>query len=301
MFNKTRIAPTPSGYLHLGNVYSFALTAALAEQSGAKILLRIDDLDRDRVLPEYVDDIFGTLGFLDIPWDEGPMNSGEFGERYSQVHRLELYRRALEDLRASGSVFACVCSRSQLSRTVCTCKDKALPLDTPDAAWRLDTTTPRQLNVRIWSGVGVTGGNAPGSDATIMATLPADMQNFIVRRKDGFPAYQLTSMLDDLHYGVDLVVRGEDLRSSTMAQQYLSVVLQKDAFRRISFYHHPLLLGPGHKKLSKSAGTTSVQHLRKEGYDRQAICTMIARMLGLPQARPRTWQELIGQANSSRL
>src|SRR5580698_8544901 len=74
VFRKTRIAPTPSGFLHLGNVLSFALTAGLARRSGASILLRIDDLDRERVSREYVEDIFDALNFLGIPWDEGPRN-----------------------------------------------------------------------------------------------------------------------------------------------------------------------------------------------------------------------------------
>ncbi|RQP14538.1 MAG: tRNA glutamyl-Q synthetase, partial [Parapedobacter sp.] len=86
-FIRTRIAPTPSGYLHLGNVFSFALTAALAKRSGAQILLRIDDLDYTRVKREYVEDIFHTLEFLKIPWHEGPRNYREYKQTYSQTYR----------------------------------------------------------------------------------------------------------------------------------------------------------------------------------------------------------------------
>src|ERR1700761_6754186 len=95
-FNKTRIAPTPSGFLHLGNVLSFAITAVIAEKTNAKILLRIDDLDRDRVNKQYVQDIFDTLNFLEIPWDGGPRNFGEYESEYSQVHRMGLYQRVLD-------------------------------------------------------------------------------------------------------------------------------------------------------------------------------------------------------------
>src|ERR1700723_1841788 len=94
-FQKTRIGPTPSGYLHLGNVLSFALTAALARQTGAGILLRIDDLDRGRVSKDYVEDIFETLRFLGIPWDEGPRSLGEYEREYTQLRRMELYGEAL--------------------------------------------------------------------------------------------------------------------------------------------------------------------------------------------------------------
>src|ERR1700755_812419 len=110
-FKKTRIAPTPSGFLHLGNAYSFALTAALAEKYGAKILLRIDDLDRERVQKEYVQDIFDTLNFLELPWDEGPRNVMELERDWSQIHRMGLYKEALDLLREEGDLFACNCSR----------------------------------------------------------------------------------------------------------------------------------------------------------------------------------------------
>src|SRR5580700_2367777 len=144
-FNRTRIAPTPSGYLHLGNVLSFALTAGLARRSGASILLRIDDLDRDRLNREYVEDIFETLNFLGIPWDEGPRDVGEFERAWSQVHRLGMYGEALERLRMSGKVFACDCSRSKILREspegvyLGICREKGMSLDTEGCSWRVKT------------------------------------------------------------------------------------------------------------------------------------------------------------------
>jgi glutamyl/glutaminyl-tRNA synthetase len=98
-FNKTRIAPTPSGFLHLGNALSFELTASLAQKTGAKILLRIDDLDRERTNPPYVQDIFDTLNFLNIKWDEGPKDIIEYENSWSQIHRIGLYQNALEQLK----------------------------------------------------------------------------------------------------------------------------------------------------------------------------------------------------------
>jgi glutamyl/glutaminyl-tRNA synthetase len=108
-FSKTRIAPTPSGFLHMGNVLSFALTAALARQFNARILLRIDDLDQQRVDRKYVQDIFDTLHYLEIPWEEGPRDYEEYRREYSQLHRLGLYQQALETLRASGRLLPCTC------------------------------------------------------------------------------------------------------------------------------------------------------------------------------------------------
>src|SRR5882762_5324158 len=91
IFTRTRIAPTPSGFLHLGNAFSFALTAKLARETGARLLLRIDDLDRDRVEARYVQDIFETLHFLGIPWDEGPRDILAYEATWSQVYRMDLY------------------------------------------------------------------------------------------------------------------------------------------------------------------------------------------------------------------
>src|ERR1700761_4059345 len=101
-FKKTRIAPTPSGFLHLGNILSFAITAALAAQSNAKILLRIDDFDRERTNKLYIQDIFDTLNFLEIPYHEGPRNMHEYETEYSQIHRMPLYTAALQQLRNNG-------------------------------------------------------------------------------------------------------------------------------------------------------------------------------------------------------
>src|SRR4051812_36682128 len=98
-FKKTRIAPTPSGFLHLGNIFSFAITAALAQKTQAKIFLRIDDFDRERTNKLYIQDIFDTLNFLEIPWHEGPRNMQAYETEYSQAHRAEIYTKALQQLR----------------------------------------------------------------------------------------------------------------------------------------------------------------------------------------------------------
>lgn len=259
---------------------SFSLTAALARKHGAKILLRIDDLDRARVNPEYLTDIFDTLRFLEIPWDEGPQNINDFEANFSQVHRMNLYNEALEQLAVGGFVFACTCSRRQMNEVrACTCIDKQIPLNTPEASWRLRTDSNAVLKLNSY-------------DGTIIQTqLPAEMENFVVRKKDGFPAYQLTSVVDDLFYGVDLIVRGEDLWASTLAQIQLVAVLNKPVFNDIVFYHHPLLLeGPG-KKLSKSAGSTSVRYLRKEGKSATEVFGLISNLLGLT-GRANNWQQL---------
>jgi glutamyl/glutaminyl-tRNA synthetase len=283
-FLRTRIAPTPSGYLHLGNIYSFVLTATLAHRHGARILLRIDDLDRQRAQPAYIQDIFDTLNFLEIPWHEGPRNAGEFEREYSQVHRMELYREALAELREKQALFACDCSRTKIQQADATggytghCRTRGVPFDAPEVSWRLRTDNDAPLTVHTLGEPVVEG-------------LPREQTDFVVRKKDGDPAYQLASVIDDEHFGVDLIVRGMDLWPSTLAQLYLARVLERNKFMETTFYHHPLITGPGGDKLSKSAGATSIQYLRKEGKTKTDVYTLLARQAGAKNLF-NSWQEL---------
>jgi glutamyl/glutaminyl-tRNA synthetase len=289
-YERTRIAPTPSGFLHLGNVVSFVRTVELGKRSGAKVLLRIDDLDKERVEKEYVQDIFDTLEFLELPWDEGPRNVEEFEREWSQIHRMGLYREALKVLRERGELFACNCSRAQVLRDNVdgiypgTCREKGISLDADNVSWRL-RTEEKEIGVRDLEG------------RVVKVGMPGSMKDFVVRKRDGFPAYQLTSVVDDLFYDVDLVVRGEDLWDSTVAQHFLAEKLGKGKeFGAIGFYHHPLLMAEGERKLSKSAGDTSVQYLRKQGLKKEDVYTMIAKMMGRKD-EPGSWEELAGLAN----
>jgi glutamyl/glutaminyl-tRNA synthetase len=279
-FHKTRIAPTPSGFLHLGNVLSFALTAYLARQAGASVLLRIDDLDRERVAMAYIQDIFDTLDFLQLPWHEGPVDTASFEQSFSQRHRLHLYTDALTTLEKSGRLFACTCSRSQIGEAGYpgTCRNKNIPLDTPGSCWRLKATSGTVVRMK----------NIYGT--VIDAALPGMMQDFIVRKKNGTASYQLASVCDDLYYQVDMVIRGEDLYQSTVAQLYLAELLDRPAFAEVGFWHHPLLLHEGNK-LSKTAGAPSVLYLRKEGFSPAAIYEQTAAMAGL-RVPARNWDML---------
>lgn len=278
-YTKTRLAPTPSGFLHLGNILSFSITAALARKTGTNILLRIDDLDQLRVNEQYLQDIFDTLNFLEIPWDEGPRDMKEFKNCYSQLHRMAHYEKALNQLAENRHVFACICSRAQLQNNECVCHQKEIPLDTDNVSWRLITNTGKGLKIKNYKG------------EYAWAILPQEMNNFIVRKKDGMPAYQLTSVIDDLLYGTDLVIRGEDLWPSTVAQHLLATMLEKNKFNETAFYHHPLLMETSGKKLSKSAGATSVNNLRENGKSAKNIYQLIANILDIKEPMT-SWQQL---------
>jgi len=108
------------------------------------------------------------------------------------------------------------------------------------------------------------------------------MAGFVVRKKDGFPSYQLTSVADDIHFGIDLIVRGADLWDSTLAQLYLASATGLGTFSNCTFYHHPLLADEHGAKLSKSAGATSIHYLRTLGRSPGQIWTMLAKATQLP-------------------
>jgi glutamyl-tRNA synthetase len=144
--------------------------------------------------------------------------------------------------------------------------DKAIALNTPDTTWRL-YTDEKELTINTLN------------DGIIKTLLPDIMKNFVVKKKDGYPAYQLASLLDDIYFEVDLIVRGADLYPSTIAQHYLADVLNKDDFKNITFHNHPLLMETGDKKLSKSAGATSIKYLREQGKTSADVYVEIGRML----------------------
>lgn len=276
-FSLTRVAPTPSGYLHLGNAYSFLLTHSIANKHGAKILLRIDDLDRERYRTEYVQDIFDTLDFLEIPIDIGPKSLLQFESEWSQLHRIPLYEEALNKLSASKMVFACDCSRNKIQQMdsrgyyLGYCIDRKIPLDRKETAWRINTLDSDFVQYTEY----------PSQKKTDL--VPEETGFYVIRKKDQFPAYHLASLVDDVLFGVDLIVRGKDLYPSSLAQLDLARLLNQSSFSATTFLHHDLLKGQNQSKLSKSAGALSIQTLRKEGKKLKDIKLLISEKLGVDE------------------
>jgi glutamyl/glutaminyl-tRNA synthetase len=234
----TRIAPTPSGYLHLGNCVNIQLIALLAERVQARIALRIDDADADRYRREYLDDIFRVLDRLGVDWQIGPRTADDFEAGFSQRDRREYYRSQLDTLRLE--TYACTCSRSMIkaagSRTcVGECRQRRLPLMAGRSA----------LRVHVPAGTVV---EVAGSDID----LAAAMGDFVLWRRDDLPAYQLVSTIEDRDLGTSLIVRGADLMDSTAAQVFLARGLGADSVERAVVVHHDLITDDEGGKLSKS-------------------------------------------------
>jgi glutamyl/glutaminyl-tRNA synthetase len=247
-----RLAPTPSGFLHRGNALNFVLTWLYVRASGGQLRLRIDDLDTQRVNPAYLEDIFRSLEWLGLDWDLGPEGPDEHVRTYSQRIRIPRYEAMLDTLRARGRLFACCCSRNDIRQQSedgqypGTCRSLELPFDTGDVSWRVRTPEESPVEFRdAWLG-------------PQQIDLHADMRDFVVRRRDGLPAYQLASLCDDVDFGTNFILRGKDLLASTAAQCFLAEEASMTGFRDLIFCHHPLILDASGQKLSKSAGSTAL-------------------------------------------
>lgn len=268
---RTRIAPTPSGYLHAGNALNFLIIHQVAREEDGALLLRIDDLDTERVRPEYVKDIFDSLAWLGISWDEGPRDAAGFHQNWSQTFRTDEPNAFLSRLKDSGHLYACTCSRKQVAD--CRCRDMDVPFDAQDTAWRLRVPDPCPITLKNWP----TG--------EVHVDLRSVMRDPVLRQRNGSPAYQLASLADDTRYGMTLIVRGEDLLPSSACQIYLAGLLGLNAFLNVRFLHHPLIAdGNGHK-LSKSAGAYSLRAMRSAGGTADLLRKRAADLLALLRAQ----------------
>ena len=248
---RMRLAPTPSGLLHLGNAAAFLLTARLAYTLKGTLQLRIDDLDLERTRPEYVDDIFLVLQWLGIVPDKGPRTAEELASTWSQHLRLPRYHELIETLRDQGRLYACTCSRAQVRSLRAdgvypgTCRNALIPFDAPDVVWRYALPDNAVVRFQEW----------PGRQRSV--DLTTDMGDPVLLQRNGRPAYQIASLADDVDQRIDLIVRGEDLLPSTALQLHLAEVLHLNSFLSTVFIHHPLIADADGGKLSKSQGARS--------------------------------------------
>jgi glutamyl/glutaminyl-tRNA synthetase len=267
---RSRFAPTPSGYLHAGNAASFVLTWLLTRIQKGTILLRIDDLDQARMREPFVEDIFRTLDWLELDYDSGPTGPEDFHANWSQLLRLQQYEEVLGQLSGTQNlIFACECSRSQLTEGVYpgTCLSKNIPLNTEGVAWRIKTNARVDFN-DLMAGKQV-------------FNLESDLGTVVIRSRNSTPAYRIASLSDDLYFGINFIVRGQDLLPTTASQLYLGSLLKTQAFSNSKFLHHPLVKDPRTGKLSKSAGAGSLKTLRESGAGPEFIYAIVAGWLGM--------------------
>ena len=314
---KTRLAPTPSGFLHIGNGAAFVATWALARACEGEIMLRIDDLDAERMRPEYIEDIFKTLDWLGLDWDEGPFSVGDFFKNWSQHLRLDVYEKALNDLAKTGCMYTCTCSRKDIRLNSTnglypnTCRNNRLVAD--NEAIKYEKNTARRINIgddkvinfkkidiegllsikSIFSEKTPFSNNFELKSSNFDVNLSQTMGDFIVRQKNGLPSYQLASLVDDTLYNINFVVRGEDLLASTAAQIFLAETLNQADFLATTFWHHPLITDKKGVKLSKSEGATALLVLRERNNSAAIVVKQAAEWLGLADFEGATALELV--------
>jgi glutamyl-tRNA synthetase len=284
-----RFAPSPSGYMHMGNLLAMLLAWLDARSQGGQIIFRMEDLDPARSKTEYKEAMAGDLRWLGLDWDEGWPDI-----RYSQSQRTALYAHAFQRLYDQGLVYPCFCTRAQRLAAASAphpgepCGDRRCPCARLSKAQgeALALTRAPAWKIRVPDEtIAVTDGHyGPFSQ-----NLLESEGDFILRRADGVYAYQLAVTVDDMDMGVTRVVRGRDLLSSTPRQVWL---IQTMGGTPPAYCHTPLLTS-GDGKLSKRLGSLSTQALRTQTSP-QALVGQLAHLCGLlPQPEPITPQELL--------
>jgi glutamyl-tRNA synthetase len=301
-----RFAPSPTGELHLGNARTALLAWLEVRSAGGAFVLRVEDLDRGRVRAGYMEQQLSDLRWLGLDWDEGPDIGGPHAP-YLQSERIPLYTAALKHLAASGHLYACTCTR----------RDIALAASAPHGGddegpryggrCRHRTITPEEIDPAPGRPAVALRVRVPDEEVSFHDAIqgeqrvrPAELGDFVVRRKDGAPAYQLAVVVDDAAMRITHVLRGADLLGSTARQLllYRWLGLTPPA----SWAHVPLLLGPDGERLAKRHGAVSLRELRERGVAAEAVVGWLAASCGLaePGERMRA-AELVGGFSLGRL
>jgi glutamyl-tRNA synthetase len=274
---RTRLAPSPTGALHLGNARTFLVNWALARQQSWQTVLRIDDLDGPRIKPGAATEAIDTLQWLGLDWNEGP---------FFQRSDLSPYRTALERLAAQGDVYPCRCTRREIEAAALsaphgdeherrypgTCRPRERVAVSPEqlndagAAWRL----------RVPDGATSFKDQFAGPHTYDIQAASGD---FLVATKDGLPSYQLAVVVDDARQGIDRVVRGDDLLGSTHRQRLLQDRLGIGPSPQ--YFHLPLVVGEDRRRLAKRHGDSRISHYRERGAAPERIIGLLAEWCGL--------------------
>ena len=274
---RVRFAPSPTGYLHVGGARTALFNWLFARRSGGVFILRIEDTDVERSSADMVTGILDSMRWLGLDWDEGPGVGGPHAP-YFQTERLDLYRRAAQDLMAAGHAYRCYCKPEEL-------KARREAAQAAGSSWTYDQAC------RHLTDADRAAREAAGAPSAVRFLVPdgrtvvhdlvhgdidfdhVNIEDFVVLRSDGFPTYHLSVVVDDVAMKITQVVRGDDHISNTPKQVLLYHAMNAPV---PEFAHVPLILGPDKKRLSKRHGATSVGEYETQGYLPEAMVNFLA-------------------------
>ena len=276
-----RLAPSPTGLLHLGHAATFLKAAERAREAGGVLALRNDDLDEQRSRPEFYQAMLEDLQWLGIAWQEGPDVGGPYGP-YSQSERGGLYLEAWRKLLEGGFLYPCHCSRRELALAASAPHENAdeepnypgtcRPAEMPRTA---ESDTGANWRFRVTDGEAVEFYDGHFGRQQFVAGR--DFGDFLVWRRDGGPSYQLACVMDDAAMRMTEVVRGADLLKSTARQLLLYRAL---GFEPPKWYHCPLVTDASGERLAKRHDALAIRTLREQGKSPGEVVAM-ARASGL--------------------
>ena len=264
-----RLAPSPTGYLHLGHARTFWIAQQRAQKVGGTLVLRNEDLDRARCKKEFVAAMTEDLRWFGFQWQEGPDCGGAVGP-YTQSERFDLYRAALEKLKARECIYPCTCSRKDILNAL------SAPHGTEEESIypgtcrsnRQSQIVNRKFNWRFRVPDGEAISFVDGRFGPQHFVAGKDFGDFVVWRHDGVPAYQLAVVVDDAAMQITEIVRGADLLVSTARQLLLCRTLDLEP---PAFYHCPLLTDEQGVRLAKRHDALSLRTLRERGTDPERV------------------------------
>ncbi len=274
---RTRFAPAPTGWLHLGHAVNAVWVWGLARAFGGQVVLRIEDHDRGRCRPEYEQGLLDDLEWLGFAPDDGSVASFRHGRSPNrQSDETPRYADALARLERASLVYPCQCSRRDIAAIAGEVTNRETPYPGTCRSVAIDGTKVLARRVRLDNGREHFHDLRLGAQEQVPATQCGDV---LVRDRHGDFTYQWCVVVDDDRQQIDIVIRGEDLLDSTGRQLALARLLGRTAPPR--YLHHPLVMRPDGTKLSKAAQDTGLREMRAAGVSAENVLGMAAHASGL--------------------
>lgn len=312
MIVRTRIAPSPTGFMHIGTLRTTLYDYFLARQSGGQFIIRIEDTDQKRFVKGALENLLKTMQTFGLEHDEGPVlnadgsidEKGEYGP-YTQSKRLHIYKKYADDLVKNGHAYPCFCTAERLedmraaqeaAKQTPKYDRRCLQLSKEDVAARIDRGEAHVLRMKVPEGASTFVDAIRGS----ITIKHDDVDDQVLIKSDGFPTYHLAVVVDDHLMEISHILRGEEWLSSTPKQIILYEMFGWDI---PIFAHVPLLLNPDKKKLSKRQGDVAVEDFLQKGYLVDALINFVGTLGFNPKADQEIYskQELVDLFDLSRV